>query len=210
LKNQPLTRGQEASSLMFSKRNLVFFALLVFALLITACGSSQNDALNEAKSNAANRSYYVPQNDVEARNYNWRLQIADDPTLILWCTYFSPNSSVKPITVPIIGKLTSGGKRPFKNDSSSYENPDAQGMYGSSGEYRYGFGPQGKYEYYDFYQNTMCTTMPLVYQAELTVVVSEKDPTLMAASMQAKELLAQGDTAGAQAVIDNAIRAIQQ
>ena len=183
--------------------------LLALAILLSACGTPQSEALQTAKDNAADRDYYIPHNDVEARNYNWRLEVADDPNTILWCTYFPPTAGLKPITVPIMGKLTSGGKRPFPEYSQSYENPDAQSMYGSSGDYRYGFGPGGKNEYYDFYQNTMCTTVPLVYQAQLTVIVSAKDPTLMAASEQAKQLLAQGDAVGAQAVLDQAIRQIQ-
>lgn len=194
-----------------SKKKLTvgLVALLALASIVLSACSAQSDAISRASEIAADRDYYIPVNDVEGRNYNWRLEISDDPSLILWCTYFPPTAGVKPITVPIIGKLTSGSKRPFPEFGGTYENPDAQSMYGTSGDYRFGFGPSGKFEYYDFYQNTMCTTMPLTYQAELTVLVSEKDPILTAAAEQAKALLEQGDYAGAQAVIDQAIRDLQ-
>lgn len=182
--------------------------ILVFSVLISAC-TAQSQALNEAETIAANRQYYVPKNDVEGRNYNWRLEISDDPSLILWCTYFPPTPGTKPITVPIIGKLTSGSKRPFPQFTGSGENTDAQSMYGSSGEFRYGFGPTGKQEYYDFYSDTFCTTMPLTYQAELTVIIQEKDPILMAASAQAKEAIQRGDYDAANQILKDAIEQIQ-
>lgn len=188
----------------------VLVVLFAAVFILTACATPQSEAQYKTEQIALNRTYYIPKNDVEGRNYNWRLQVADDPNTILWCTYFPPTAGLKPITVPIMGKLTSGGKRPFPEFSQSYENPDAQSMYGSSGDYRFGFGPSGMNEYYDFYQNTMCTTIPLVYQAQLTVIVSAKDPTLTAASEQARQLLAQGDSIGAQAVLDQAINQLQQ
>ncbi len=83
-------------------------------------------------------------------------------------------------------------------------------MYGSSGEYRYGFGPSGKYEYYDFYgTETFCTTMPLVFQRENTVIVMEKDPTLMEASQQAKAALEAGNPEEAERVLIEAIQQVQ-
>ena len=192
------------------KKKLVLILTLVM-LLSPAC-SSQNQALNQAKDIASNREYYVPHNDVEARNYNWRLEIADDPSLILWCTFFPTNPNAPIITVPIMGKLTSGGKRPFPSVDcpEGCENPGADGMYGSSGDYRYGFGPGGKHEYYDFYgTETFCTTMPLVYQREETIIVMEKDPTLMEASDQAKAALEAGNSEEAEKILIEAIQQVQ-
>jgi len=187
------------------------FVILLLVLVLAAC-SQQSQALQQAKDVASNREYYVPHNDVEARNYNWRLEIADDPSLILWCTFFPTNPNAPIITVPIMGKLTSGGKRPFPSIgcTSGCENPGADGMYGSSGEYRYGFGPSGKYEYYDFYgTETFCTTMPLVFQRENTVIVMEKDPTLMEASQQAKAALEAGNPEEAERILIEAIQQVQ-
>lgn len=188
----------------------VVSTLLLIAIIVAAC-SSQSQALDQARQNAANRVYYVPVNDVEGRNYDWRLRMSDDPAQIVWCTMFPPTPGVKPFTVPITGKLTSGGKRPFPIESGSgYENPDAQGMYGSSGEYRYGFGPTGMQEYYDSYQMpTFCTTQPLVWQAELTVIVQEKNGILQDASVRAHDALTNGDTAGAAQILNDAIKQLQ-
>lgn len=185
---------------------------IVIVMLVPSLISctAQDRALEQAKLNAQNRTYYIPHNDVEGRNYDWRLQISDIPSLILWCTVFPPTPGVKPFTVPIQGKLTSGGKRPFPQKNDTSENPDAQGMYGTSGDYRYGFGPSGMFEYYDLYgMPTACMTQPTVWQAQLTVLVQEKDPVLMQASQQARDAIARGDSAAAQKIIEDAIKKIQ-
>lgn len=195
------------------KRSTFFLllAVLVAALVVASCATNQNTALIEAQRNAETGDYYVPENDVERRNYNWRQEVADDPSLILWCTFFPENPSAPMITVPILGKLTSGGKRPFAQyQYDGGENPGADGMYGSSGEYRYGFGPAGKYEYYDFYGvQTFCTTVPLVFQREETVIVMEKDPTLQAAGEQARQAMINGDPDLANEILLNAINEVQ-
>lgn len=187
----------------------VLSTLLLIAIVAAAC-TSQDQALWQARENAANRTYYVPTHDVEGRNYDWRLHMSDDPAQIVWCTMFPPTPGVKPFTVPITGKLTSGGKRPFPQMNGTTEDPDAQGMYGSSGEYRYGFGPTGMQEYYDSYQMpTFCTTQPLVWQAELTVIVQEKNGILQDASVRAHDALVKGDTAGAAQILNDAIKQLQ-
>jgi len=197
---------------MSKKKILAFVSVLVgIILVLTACGTSQSNAAYEAEQNAANRTYYIPQNDVEGRNYNWRQEIADDPSLILWCTFFPQNPNSPMITVPIMGKLTSGGKRPFRQyDSAGYEQPGADAMYGSSGEYRYGFGPSGKFEYYDFYGvETFCTTVPLTFQREKTIIVMEKDPILTVAGQQAQQALQGGDPNLANQILLDAINQVQ-
>src|SRR3989344_3363645 len=108
--------------------------LCVLVLTIVSC-TAQDAAYQEAVRNAQNAEYYIQVNGLERKNYNWRQEIADDPTTILWCTSAFPVPSSPFITVPIMGKLTSGAKRPYSTD------PGPGGMYGSSGEYRYGFGP---------------------------------------------------------------------
>lgn len=178
--------------------------LMVLSLVLSGCSTSQEQAHYQAIRDAAYREYYIPKNDVEARNYNWRLEISDDPSMILWCTFFPQNPSSPMITVPIMGKMTSGGKRPYAND------PGSDGMYGSSGEYRYGFGPSGKFEYYDFYGvETFCTTVPLTFQREKTIIVMEKDPTLVAAGQQAQTALEAGDSDLANQILLGAINQVQ-
>jgi hypothetical protein len=187
-------------------------AAIALMLVLTACVPTNQDlAENQASQNAAGRQYYVPDNDVEGRNYNWRQEIADDPSMIVWCTFFPQNPSSPMITVPILGKLTSGGKRPFRQyDLNGYEQPGADGMYGSSGEYRFGFGPTGKFEYYDFYGvETFCTTVPLTFQREKTIIVMEKDPTLTAAGQQAQLALQANDPNLASQILLDAINQVQ-
>jgi len=195
-----------------TKKGIFIIVLIIgVSLSLVSCATSQSLAANQAEEIAANRSYYVPHNDTEARNYNWRQEIADDPSLILWCTFFPQNPSSPMITVPIMGKLTSGGKRPFPQyNINGYEQPGADGMYGSSGEYRFGFGPIGKFEYYDFYGvETFCTTIPLVFQREKTIIVMKKDPTLTLAGQQAKQALQSGDPDRASQILLDAINQVQ-
>ncbi len=186
--------------------NLVCLVVTVIAV-IAAC--SPNDQARQ-HANQANLEYapYAIQNFIDQRNYSWRLEMSDDPSTILWCTIFPVTPGVKPMTLPITGKLTSSGKRPFSGDSTLQV--DDQAMYGSSTEYRYGFGPTGKAEYYDITgMDTLCTTQPLVWQSQLTVLIQSKDNTLLAASQQAHDLLVQGRGAEAQAVLDAAMAQAQ-
>ena len=181
----------------------VISTLLLIVVLVSAC-TAQGEAYQEAVNRAANAEYYIPKNGVELRNYNYRQELADDPTVILWCTsaFSTPGSPM--FTIPIIGKLTSGAKRPFAND------PGPDGMYGSSGEYRYGFGPTGKMEYYDFYGiETFCTTMPTVWQREATVLVLEKDPVLVDATNRAHDALNSGNAAAAEQILIDAINQVK-
>lgn len=131
---------------------------------------------------AENRTNYTPKNDVEGHNYNARQAIADNPSTLIWCTVFPTSPNAKAFTVPIVGKLTSGNKRPYPTEQTLVDgdttgtmyNPEVagpDGMYGTSGEYRYGFDPAGNY--HDFYNlEAYCTTVPNVLQKETTVVLS--------------------------------------
>lgn len=178
------------------------FALAAFLLTLAVAGcSAQYEAKMKAERKAQERSPYINTNDLEYDNYNTRQQIADDPTTILWCTSSFSNPSSPMFTVAIVGKLTSSNKRPFTSD------PGPDGMYGSSGEYRYGFGPGGKAEYYDFYAlPTFCTTVPKVWQRESTVLVVQTDPVLMDAQNKARSLLASGKQEEAEQVLVDAIK----
>lgn len=192
-------------------KNLVYSVLLlvIAGFILMACATPNQ--LAQQKALAANQNFapYEIKNYIEQKYYSWRLEISDDPALILWCTVFPPTPNVKPMTFPIVGKLVSSGKRPF-SETDGISSPDAQSMYGSSGEYRYGFGPTGKMEYYDFTGvATTCTTQPLVWQTQMTVMVQSKDNVLLSASQQAHDLLVQGRGAEAQAVLDAAMAASQ-
>lgn len=173
----------------------IFF---VIAALVSGC-TSQQTAVSDAQTLAANRNFYRPTYDVEFNNYNNRLKIADQPTTIWWCTSSFNQPSSPMFTVPIVGKLTSGSKRPFDTNLG----PD--GMYGSSSEYEYGFSPDGTYNQWNNIP-LFCTTSPTVWQRESTTLVSGIDPALFAAQQAASEALARGDKAGAQKIITDAVK----
>lgn len=164
-------------------KRLTIFALAAATLALAACDTPQYKAQREAELRAANRAAFVPQNALDFDNYDRRLRLSDDPTTIVWCSAAFPTPGAPIITVPIVGKLTSGGKRPFGTD------PGPDGMYGSSGEYRYGFTPGGNMV--DFTGiATFCTTEPTVWQREATTIVVAQDPGLAAASATAQRALA--------------------
>ena len=185
-------------------RRVVVAAL---GLLALACSdSTQSSQQEQVAGKVAGRTGYVPKNNVEFNNYDQRQRIADDPTTILWCTSAFPVTGSPLFTVAVKGKLTSGNKRPWPDsqvkyqDSYSPELPGPDGMYGGSGDYRYGFTPGG--QYVDFYNmQTYCTTEPSVWQRQKTTVVTQTDSGLFAAQQKAQELLKQGKTAEAQAVL---------
>ena len=168
-------------------------------LAISGC-NNQEQAHSDAITLAQNRSgIYVMKNDVEFKNYNERQKIADDPNTILWCTFAFPMPSSPLVTVPVVGKLTSGGKRPFDTE------PGPDGMYGSSGEYRYGFGPDGVYS--DFYDlATYCTNKPMIWQREKTDIVMGTDLPLLAAQQKAQEALKNGNKQQAEQILAEAIK----
>lgn len=192
--------------------------LLVILILAAGCYSSapKSDAQQAAEDKASQANVYTLKNNLELDNYNRRMKIADDPTTILWCTTAYPFTGSPMFTVAVVGKLTSGNKRPYQTeevidlDSTSVlsyypELPGPDGMFGSSGEYRYGFSPTS--QYYDFYNMpTFCTTEPMIWQREQTTIVMGTDETLMAAQEQARELLRQGKTAEAEKVLTDAIQ----
>lgn len=173
---------------MKRKFSILTAILAALALLITvACSNSSGskpkpaqNAQQEGIKTSKTRVNYVPKNDVEGRNYNARLRIADDPSTLLWCTSFPTNPNAPLITVPIVGKLTSGSKRPYPTEQTKIDTdttnttynpelPGPDGFYGSSGEYRYGFRPDGVYV--DFYNlETYCTTEPTTFQREKTII----------------------------------------
>lgn len=195
-------------------------AFLVILALFCSCDNSPTEsqkAQNEAINKASKRSAYVQKNDIEFKNYDRRQRLADDPSAILWCTSAFPIPSSPLFTVPIVGKLTSGGKRPFPTEQNisggaGYyypELPGPDGMYGSSGEYRFGFTPAGVYA--DWYNMPcFCTTEPTIWQREKTEIVMQIDPELMDAHLKAKQALESGDPKKAQDILEQTINNIQK
>ncbi len=206
-----------------------FVVAVALAATLGAClGASQGGASGGVKQandlaqqNSGNT--YTPVHGVEFNNYNNRQKLADNPSTILWCTFAWPIPSSPLVTVPIVGKLTSGTKRPLPTTVTAdhgirlsntgggdnfytSEVPGPDGMYGASDpNYRYGFDPAGGY--WDFTSLSMaCTTQPTVYQRQSTTIVSGVDPTLAAAQKTAQAQLRAGDKAGAAATLDSAIK----
>jgi len=171
--------------------------VLTSLIALSACDQQQR-AMDEANMRARSRASYVQRNDVEWRNYDRRQRVTDDPNTIVWCTAAFPGTTGILFTVPVIGKLTSGSKRTFPSD------PGPDGMYGSSGDYRYGFTPGGNMV--DFYGiPTFCTTEPTIWQRESTKIVMAHDPELSAAQKKAHDLLAAGKQDEAFKVLSDAI-----
>lgn len=170
-------------------------AAVGFVLILGVAACSQGSSATKDAANANRRlqtDVYRPKNDVEFHNYNERLKIADDPSTILWCTAYLANPNVKPLTYPIVGKLTSSGKRPYASvDTNGDERAGPDHMLGTSTEYRYGFTPGGAYvDFTDI--PTVCTTEPTVYQATQTTIILGTDPGLLAATNAAEAALKAG------------------
>lgn len=180
------------------------------ALLAAGCKSSgapSTDGQSASQQAANSADVYVTQNHVEQDNINLRQKVADDPTTILWCTFFPQNSQQQPFTVPIAGKLTSSDKRLLHSTYAQSGGSDVHpywvdqagqdGTYGSSVPYRYGFDPS-RSVYSDFTDlPSMCTTAPTVFQKNETRVIVATDPALNAISDKAHQQLTSGDAAGA-------------
>jgi hypothetical protein len=178
-------------------------AIAVTAAVIAAIGilagctslpSAQQAAVNRSQT----RANYVPKNDVEGRNYNARQRLADDPTAIVWCSVYPNNQTVKPYTVPIAGKLTSGNKRPYptsqfsngtNDNTNSPELPGTDGFYGSSSDYSYGFDPAGVY--WEFHNaDFTCTSSPtLIQKNSTTFSVTTAPDQLTSADLRAEAAL---------------------
>lgn len=181
---------------------LVCLGSLVLLAGGTACGPGQSAADKSAaaaEKNAANNAFYVPSHKVEQQNYNDRQRLADNPSTILWCTFFPPTVGQEPITVPIAGKLTSSSKRPTPGTWTAdtggpgTERVGPDGMYGSSVEYRYGFDPT-RTQYYDFTQlPSICTNTPLIWQKNKTTIAIQTDATLSSIDKAATAALNAGN-----------------
>ncbi len=184
---------------VFSRASLI----LTTTLLLGCTATPQDQSAEEARERAESRRAFVQKNEVEFNNYNRRQMLADDPTAILWCTSSFPVPASPLFTVPVVGKLTSGSKRPYPKDGR----PGPDGMYGSSGEYRYGFTPGDVYA--DWYgMSVFCTTAPMVWQREHTTIIMDTDKELLLAQRNAQKALRAGDKARASKIMTDAINQV--
>jgi hypothetical protein len=189
-------------------------AVLIAVASLTACTSSGSKPSGQASAAAVanSRQNYVPKNDVEGKNYNARQKLADDPTTILWCTVYPTSPNAAAFTVPIVGKLTSSGKRPYATTQVQYQSdyspevagPD--GMFGTSVEYRYGFRPDGTYVDFTGLE-TYCATSPTIVQVQTTKIDLAVGDALSRANDAARAALGRGDKAGAQKILEQAMAA---
>lgn len=201
--------------------HVILYMLLCASLFAPGCDgmrTQSEESRQEAMQKMNDRKVYIPKNDLEFNNYNRRSVLADDPTAILWCTSAFPIPGSPLFTIPIVGKLTSGAKRPYQTTqayggaSGQYypELPGPDGMLGSSGEYRYGFTPGGIYA--DWYgMAVFCTTEPMVWQRESTTIVMQADPVLQEAQVRARAVLKRGtpaDAAEASRILEDSIKSV--
>lgn len=158
---------------------LAIGAAVSVALLLTAGSCGGDDPKSSGEQIASNRQNVQLKNDVEGKNYNRRLGLADNPASLIWCTVYPTSPSAKAFTVPIVGKLTSSSKRPTPTEVSydgtagtryNPELPGPDGMFGSSVPYQYGFDPAGNYHEFSASMQTYCTSVPTVIQKETTQI----------------------------------------
>lgn len=186
---------------MTTWKKLLIIPAALAALLATTAGACDDSTPAKPGTDIANnRQNYTPKNDVEGHNYNARQTIADNPSTLIWCTAYPTSPNAKAFTVPIVGKLTSGNKRPYATSQAGAgggsgwtytpEVAGPDGMYGTSGEYRYGFDPAGNY--HDFYNlETYCTTVPNIVQKEQTTIIVKADTDLNTIDQKVEKALAE-------------------
>lgn len=189
---------------------LVVLLILGATAFLTACGGDSHEARDKAKDEAKeNRNRfvpYVPHNGVEGKNYNEAQEIFDNPATIIWCTAFPSNPTVKPITVPIAGKLTSSSVSAFRSDEEvqgvALEAESVDGLYhGAPPAYRFGFTPSGQYVSFEGMQ-VICTTSVSEFQQESISI--KPAAQINQATLEAEEALEAGDKAKANELLEKA------
>lgn len=196
------------------KKRIIAAAALaaVTALTLTGCleqtVQAKSYAAQEKKASA--RSAPDVSGDTEYNNYTKAQLLYDDPTNILWCTGSFLNATSPIFTVAIAGKLTSSSVSYYPGQSVEYsangnvltENRSVDGMYhGTPAAYRYGFTPSGQYVEFTNALPVLCTTALTEFQRQSLSVAAPADDGVTA---KVEELLKNGDTAGAQALVDGA------
>lgn len=197
----------------------VLSVLCAFVIVFTvaACGGDANNSAKKRVDQAAKKlAPFLPKNDVEFHNYNRAQQLYDSPDTIIWCSTTWGNTSAPIVTVPVAGKLTSSSTTFFNpvevinnDDSGSGVATPARSVdklfHPDPPKYRYGFTPGG--QYVDFFEMpTFCTTALTKFQRQSTEVALTVDEAAEVAQRAAERALARGDQAGAQAILEGAIR----
>lgn len=169
-------------------------------LLLSGCSQQERDQ-RVVREKTLNRGTFIPKNDIEFHAYNKRQERADDPTAILWCTTAFPIPASPIFTVPIVGKLVSGDKKPLPTDANT---PGPDGMYGHSNPYEYGFTPTDAYAEFRN-MPVYCTDQPTVWQRQETKIAMPNDPQLMSAHTAAREALKANKPEEANRILSEAI-----
>ncbi len=199
------------------RRRLMFLLaglILVAMMLGAACDDGNVPSAQKVTTNVASEreDIYTPINFIDFQNWNQWAEMSDNPSTILWCTFF-PATHEK-ITVPIVGKFTDSGKTPFPtkfelvrskgNDIAPAELADPFAMYGVASEFQYGFDPSGNFTSFSQSIPSMCSSVPRVFQSLEAHIVIEVDATLQGITERAQAALEAGDDAGAIAILNEA------
>jgi hypothetical protein len=187
-----------------NKKLIALAGIGTLAVTLTACGGGQPSSQEDQVAQKASKSKaYIPQNDVELRNYNKAQELYDDPAAIQWCTAFPSSNSAPIITVPIAGKLTTSATSYFSptkmegDTSGGYintPNRSVDGLFHGDSFYRYGFTPAGVYVDFSNSLELLCQTSLTEYQRQHTFVDgANAEGDVDARQAKAEEALKAGD-----------------
>ncbi len=145
--------------------NLYKPSLLTLVIAATACNQeSCAGPSSRADQMQKEQEAYQITHSVERDNINKRLKLANDPTQIMWIYCLSDMGNMV-LSSPVVGKVTSSGKRlepretatstehgayytygyVGKEKYATNEIMGADGTYGSSDSYVFWFTPEGQY-----------------------------------------------------------------
>ncbi len=195
------------------KRLIMLVLAAIAVIAVTGCNPPQeeNSAYNKIERHAKHRTPYIPENDVEFKNYNAAQKLYDSPDTIIWCSTTWGNANAPLVTVPVTGKLTSSSTTFFNPERSEWSSDNGAVVLPSRSvdglfhpnppQYRYGFTPGG--QYVDFFNMpTFCTTALTKFQRQQTKVTVVFDAQAKQAQKRAEQALRSGDKAGAQQALE--------
>lgn len=137
------------------------------AFALTGCNSESDKATRAVYEKAKDLKPYIPENDVELRNYTKAQELYDNPAAIQWCTLFPPSNSAPLVTFPVAGKLTTSSTSYFEAGSQSVD-----GLFHGDSFYRFGFTPGDQYADVSNSMPMYCTTALTDFQRQNTFVES--------------------------------------
>jgi hypothetical protein len=198
----------------------IVVAIALTSLIVAACGGSEHNsdardtASKAAEANREKFTPYIPKNEVEGKNYNKSQELYDNPNTILYCTILPTNPTLKAITIPIAGKLTSSSVSAFPSQEIHYDNEggntvteraSVDGLFhGSPPPYRYGFTPGGNFVEVWSGDEGICTTSPTEIQTQTLSVGFEG--SVDAATAEAEKALEAGEPAKAEQIIAEGVK----